>query len=209
MRMRPSADVRAPGLYQTVDPVATPALAISNTRIAGFIGLSQRGPMNEPIRISSWDDYVAIFGYEDRHYMSDSVHAFFRNGGTTCWICRIAHNAPRGQLPTLDQASCAEHVQIDDWNKPSLKILALNEGEWGNNIWFKCQHSTGAQALLIRDLDVGAGEAHVNVTRGFEVGALVRIYDRENSDYVVITEVADKLIKWSTSTPVNRKHRAA
>jgi phage tail sheath protein FI len=47
------------------------------------------------------------------------------------------------------------------------------------------------------------------VTRGFEVGATVRIYDRENSDFVVITEVGDKIIKWSTETPVNRRHRAA
>jgi phage tail sheath protein FI len=37
----------------------------------------------------------------------------------------------------------------------------------------------------------------------------VRIFDRENSDYVVITEVGDKLIKWATDTPVNRRHRAA
>jgi len=47
------------------------------------------------------------------------------------------------------------------------------------------------------------------VTRGFEVGSLVRIFDRENSDYIVITEIQDKLIKWSTNTPVNRRHRAA
>jgi hypothetical protein len=70
-------------------------------------------------------------------------------------------------------------------------------------------HSTGASALLTRDLDVGAGEAHVNTVRGFEVGSLVRIYDKENSDYVVLTEVSDKLIKWSKETPVNRRHRAA
>src|SRR6185295_8360893 len=64
-------------------------------------------------------------------------------------------------------------------------------------------------ALLTRDLDIGQGEAHVNSTRGFEVGALVRIYDRENSDFVVISEVKDKLVKWGIETPVNRRHRAA
>ncbi len=62
---------------------------------------------------------------------------------------------------------------------------------------------------MTRDLDIGSGEAHLNQTRGFEVGALVKIYDRENADYVVISEVGDKLIKWSTATPVNRRHRAA
>jgi len=209
MRMRPSADPRAPGIYQTFDSVAPPPLSIANTRIAGFAGITQKGPMNEPTRLSNWDEFVEIFGYTRDSYTSDSVYGFFKNGGTDCWVVRVAHTAPPDELPQIDHAACAEHVQVDDWNKPSLKIRALNEGMWGNTIWFRCVHAPGAQALLTRDLDIGSGEAHVNTTRGFEVGALVRIYDRENSDFVVITEVGDKLIKWSTETPVNRRHRAA
>ena len=209
MRMRPSADPRAPGIYQSFDPVAPPPLSIANTRICGFAGMTQKGPMNEPTRLSTWDEFLEIFGYSSESYTSESVHGFFRNGGTDCWVVRVAHNAPHGEDPQMEHASCAEHVQADDWSKPSLKIRALNEGTWGNLIWFRCVHTPGAQALLTRDLDIGSGEAHVNVTRGFEVGSLVRIYDRENSDFIVITEMEDKLIKWSTSTPVNRRHRAA
>ncbi|MDQ3364229.1 MAG: phage tail sheath subtilisin-like domain-containing protein [Myxococcota bacterium] len=207
--MRPSADPRAPGIYQSFDSIAPPPLSIANTRIAGFVGLTQKGPMNEATRLSNWDEYVETFGYTPDSYTSDAVHGFFRNGGTDCWVVRVAHCAPAGELAGMDHAACAEHVQIDDWNKPSLKIRALNEGSWGNMIWFRCVHTAGAQALLTRDLDIGHGEAHVNVTRGFEVGSTVRIYDRENSDFVVITEVGDKLIKWATETPVNRRHRAA
>lgn len=209
MRMRPSADPRAPGIYQTFDSVAPPPLSIANTRIVGIAGVTQKGPMNEPTRLANWDEYVETYGFTTDSYTSEAVHGFFKNGGTDCWVVRIAHCAPKGELPLLEHASCAEHVQIDDWNKPSLKIRALNEGTWGNMIWFRCIHAPGAQALLTRDLDIGSGEAHVNVTRGFEVGGLVRIYDRENSDYIVITEVGDKVIKWSTETPVNRRHRAA
>ncbi len=209
MQMRPSADPRAPGIYQSFDTVAPPPLSIANTRIAGFVGTTQKGPMNEPTRLKNWDEFSETFGYSSESYTSDSVYGFFRNGGTDCWVVRVAHNAPPGEDPQMEHASCAEHVQIDDWSKPSLKIRALNEGTWGNLVWFRCVHTPGAQALLTRDLDIGAGEAYVNVTRGFEVGALVRIFDRENSDYIVITEVHDKLIKWSTNTPVNRRHRAA
>ena len=209
MRMRPSADPRAPGIYQSFDTVAPPPLSIANTRIAGFVGTTQKGPMNEPTRLKNWDEFIETFGYSTDSYTSDSVYGFFRNGGTDCWVVRVAHNAPPGEDTLMEHASCAEHVQVDDWSKPSLKIRALNEGTWGNLIWFRCVHTPGAQALLTRDLDIGAGEAYVNVTRGFEVGALVRIFDRENSDYIVITEIQDKLIKWSTNTPVNRRHRAA
>jgi hypothetical protein len=210
MRMRPTADPRAPGIYQTFDTVVPPPLSIANTRITGIVGITQKGPMNEAVRLANWDEFVEIFGAPVADaYTADSVYGFFKNGGTDCWVVRVAHNPPKGEVAGLDHAACAEHVQVDDWDKPSLKIRALNEGTWGNTIWFKCVHESGAQALLTRDLDIGSGEAHVNATRGFEVGSTVRIYDRENSDFVVITEVGDKLIKWASETPVNRRHRAA
>jgi uncharacterized protein len=209
MRMRPSADQRAPGIYQTYDPVVIPPMSIANTRIAGFVGITQKGPMNEPTRLGNWDEFLEIFGYSQDSYASDSVYGFFKNGGTDCWVVRVAHNPARGELATLEQAASAEHVQLDDWNKPTLKICALNEGSWGNAIWVRCAHAPAATALLISDLDIGAGEAQVNTTRGFEVGSTVRIYDRENSDFIVIAEVGDKRIKWSTETPINRRHRAA
>ncbi len=209
MLMRPSADIRAPGIYQSFDSVAPPPLSISNTRIAGFVGVTQKGPMNEATRLQNWDEFIEIFGYTDDSYTSNAVYGFFKNGGSDCWVVRIAHTAPQGELPGMEHASLAEHVQVDGWSKASLRICALNEGAWGNSIWFRCAHAPGAQALLTRDLDIGSGEAHVNSTRGFEVGSLVRVYDRENSDYIVITEIADKLVKWASATPVNRRHRAA
>ncbi len=209
MRMRPSADPRAPGIYQTFDAVAPPPLSIANTRIAGFVGTTQKGPMNVPTRLQNWDEFVETYGYMTDTYTSDAVFGFFQNGGNDCWINRVAHMPKAGETEGPEHAGCAAHIQVDDWNKPSLKIRALNEGTWGNTIWFRCVHAPGAQALLTRDLDIGSGEAHVNSTRGFEVGSLVRIFDRENSDFIVITEVSDKLVKWSTATPVNRRHRAA
>jgi phage tail sheath protein FI len=209
MRMRPSADQRAPGIYQTYDPVATPPMQIANTRITGFVGITQKGPMNEPTRLGNWDEFLEIFGYTQDSYTSDSVYGFFKNGGTECWVVRVAHMPATGEAATIEHASSAEYIQLDDWNKPTLRISALNEGSWGNAAWVRCAHAPGAQALLTRDLDIGAGEAQVNTTRGFEVGSTVRIYDRENSDFVVLTEVGDKLIKWGTETPVNRRHRAA
>lgn len=207
--MRPTAEMRPPGVYAAFADPVRPALEIADTRTAGFVGLTLKGPLNVPTRIANWDEFVETFGYTPEHYLSDAVYAFFRNGGAACYVVRVAHVPRDGEPLGVDHAACAEHVQVDDWNKPSLRIRALNEGRWGNSIWVKSVHATGATALLTRDLDVGAGEAHVNTVRGFEVGALVRIYDKENSDYVVLTEVRDKLIRWGKETPVNRRHRAA
>src|SRR5215510_1124852 len=111
MRMRPSADPRAPGIYQTYDQVVIPPMSIANTRIAGFVGITQKGPMNEPTRLANWDEYLEIFGYTQGSYTSDAVFGFFRNGGTDCWVVRVAHNPPRGEQAKPDHAACAEHVQ--------------------------------------------------------------------------------------------------
>ena len=86
MRMRPSADPRAPGIYQTFDTVAPPPLSISNTRIAGFVGTTQKGPMNVPTRLANWDEFLETFGYSLDSYTSDSVYGFFKNGGTDCAV---------------------------------------------------------------------------------------------------------------------------
>lgn len=207
--MRPSAEMRPPGVYPAVAEATVSKLEIADTRIVGFVGLTQKGPIDTPRRIGNWDEFVETYGYTPDHYLSDTVEAFFRNGGTTCYVVRVAHCPRDGSIPGIEHAASSERIIKDDWQKPSLRVAALNEGLWGNDIWVKCAHATGAKTLLTLDLEVGAGEAQVSSSRGFEVGALVRIYDRENEDYVVLTEVGEKLLRWSPETPVNRKHRAA
>src|ERR1700759_657332 len=111
MRMRPSADPRAPGIYQTYDQVVIPPMSIANTRIAGFVGITHKGPMNEPTRLRNWDEFLEIFGYTQDSYTSDSVYGFFKNGGTECWVVRGGHQPARGELATMDQAASAEPIQ--------------------------------------------------------------------------------------------------
>jgi phage tail sheath protein FI len=207
--MRPSADLRPPGVYLAPADLKITALEMADTRITGFLGLTEKGPVDEPQRISNWDEFLEIYGYNSEHYLSDTIEAFFRNGGTTCYVVRVAHVPRDGGKPGLEHAAAADCTIYDDWKKPALRVRALNEGQWGNNIWVKCVQTTGARALLTRDLDVGAGAAQVSSTRGFEVGALVRIYDRENEDFVILTEIEEKTLRWSIHTPVNRPHRAA
>jgi len=190
------------------EPTVSP-LQIAETHITGFVGLTQKGPIDVPRRISSWEEFVSTYGYTAEHYLSDSIEAFFRNGGSACHVVRVARVPRNGEARTGDHAACAERVIADDWKKPALRVRALNEGRWGNNIWVGFSLSTGAESLLTRDLDVGAGEAHVSSTRGFDVGSLVRIYDRENEDFIIITEVGERELRWSAETPVNRRHRAA
>lgn len=207
--MRPSAELRPPGVYPVQAKPQRGPLQVASTDVPGFIGLARQGPLDTPVRLSSWDEFVDQFGYTADYYLSDSVEVFFRNGGAACYVVRVAHSPEPEQAVGPDHAACAELVILDDWNKQTVRVRALNEGKWGNHIWVGFEHATGARSLLTLDLDVGAGEAHVANTRGFEVGALVRIYNRESEDFVVLTEVEQKLVRWGAETPVNRRYRAA
>src|SRR5262249_41058720 len=205
----PLGDIRPPGVYVSNVDAAVRGYTTADTRITGFVGMAAKGPLDLPRRISSWDEFVDVYSASDIAHLSNAVEGFFLNGGQTCYVVRVAHRARNGTQAGPEHAYAAERISKDGWDKPTLRVRAKSEGRWGNNIWARFAHSTGAKSLLTKDLEVGSGEALVTATRGFERGALVRIYDRQNSDYVVLTEVDDRTIRWGTSTPVNRKYRAA
>jgi uncharacterized protein len=211
--MRAVREIRPPGVYPAADEPRAKPLTVSDTRVAGFVGLASRGPLDEPVLLGGWNEFLDIYGHSNESYLARAVEGFFLNGGTSCYVVRVAHRAKPGEdgkvSPGPEHASCAERVVKDGWDKPTLRVRAMNEGRWGNNIWVRFQQTTAARTLLTLDLEVGAGEARVNSVKGFERGALVRIYDRENSDYVVVTDVEDRMIKWSVATPIVRRYRAA
>ena len=49
MTTRPSTEMRPPGVYAAFTEPAKPPFEMANTRIAGFVGLSQKGPLDEPV----------------------------------------------------------------------------------------------------------------------------------------------------------------
>jgi len=211
--MRAVREIRPPGVYPAADEPRAKPLTVSDTRVAGFVGLAARGPLDEAVLLGGWNEFLDIYGHSNDSYLARAVEGFFLNGGQTCYVVRIAHRArpdADGKV-TLgpEHPVCAERIVKDGWDKPTLRVRSMNEGRWGNNIWVRFQQTTAARTLLTLDLEVGSGEARVNSVKGFERGALVRIYDRENSDYVVVTEVDDRMIRWGSATPIVRRYRAA
>src|SRR5439155_2075247 len=64
-----------------------------------FLGVTDKGPNNEPTRIGSYEQYAKTFGEADS-FMTGAVRGFFDNGGKTAYILNVA---PEGGLdPTPD-----------------------------------------------------------------------------------------------------------
>jgi uncharacterized protein len=80
-----------PGVYfETPDRDARPPVAL-RTDIAGFTGVAAMGPLDQPVRLTSWRQFESVFGGIDADaYLGYAVKAFFENGGRVCWVVRVA-----------------------------------------------------------------------------------------------------------------------
>ena len=53
---------RRPGVYLEESLLVSPSDTASTFTVACFIGVAEKGPINDPQRIDSWSDYVTLFG---------------------------------------------------------------------------------------------------------------------------------------------------
>ncbi len=169
--------------------------------IAAFFGLSDRGPIQTPTRITSWEAYQRIFGgFSQVGYMGFSVFGFFNNGGQECFIIRVAHMDDPD--PTKN-ASRASVVLKDLYARGTIEVQAVSEGSWGNKVKVAVGTPTRVhRTILLNDLYPGQNKARVDVSKGFEPGSIVRFTDGKQEAFVRLTRVDRKEIEWDPAQRV-------
>src|SRR5262249_61875967 len=93
---RPLGDIRPPGVYVSNVDAPNRGYTLADTRIAGFVGMAAKGPLDEPTRISSWDQFCDVYSNADIGHLSNAVEGFFLNGGHTCYGVPVAPPARNG-----------------------------------------------------------------------------------------------------------------
>ena len=105
MTMPAGTVARAPGVSVEWVSADVPVPAAVRTDVAGFIGLAQRGPVHQPVRLASWSQFQAVFGgYDPRGWLAYAVNGFFANGGDACWVVRVVDPAT-AQAASADLAA--------------------------------------------------------------------------------------------------------
>jgi phage tail sheath protein FI len=80
-----------PGLYYETFDASAGGINPVRTDVAAFIGIAQRGPLQEATAVTTWKQFQATFGqFIPQGYLAYSVKAFFDNGGERCHIVRVA-----------------------------------------------------------------------------------------------------------------------
>lgn len=79
-----------------------------STSSAAMVGIAERGPINKPVLVTSWEQFINTFGgYIAAGYLAYAARAFFDNGGAVLWVNRIAHldNPTDKSTLTADKSS--------------------------------------------------------------------------------------------------------
>ena len=115
-----------PGIYFERADLGRRGISAIRTDVPGFVGITEKGPLDTPWRLESWEQFRSVFGgFTPQSYLAYAVRGFFENRGEACYVVRIADIA---------SAKKAEAALLYKTGNPSLKIIALNEGQWGNQI---------------------------------------------------------------------------
>jgi len=79
-----------------------------STSSAGMVGIAERGPINKPVLVTSWEQFVNRFGsYIPAGDLAYAARSFFDNGGQVLYVNRVAHYADptdRASLTALPAA---------------------------------------------------------------------------------------------------------
>lgn len=88
----------SPGVYvEEVEAGSRPIEGVG-TAVAAFVGLAEKGPVNEPTLVSNWTQFAETFGdFIDGSYLAHSVYGYFLNGGGNCYVVRIGADGGNGQ----------------------------------------------------------------------------------------------------------------
>lgn len=124
--------VSFPGVYIQEVPSDVHTITGVATSIAAFIGRASKGKMNQATRILSLADYVRTFGApHPQSDLANSVKLFFANGGTDCYVIRIANGGLASSV-TLNTMSGAA----------ALTVTAKAEGRWGDTVRLEVDYNT-------------------------------------------------------------------
>lgn len=111
-------------VIQEVNPTV-PGLPPVNSAVLAAFGKSQRGPLNTPTLVTSFDQYTQIFGgFVSGFELPLAMRAYYMNGGGTAYVVRAGGSG--GVAASINL--------LDTVPATTLIATASSVGTWGNAV---------------------------------------------------------------------------
>lgn len=174
--MTPGLRLGAPGVY--VAPVSDADNGLRPVRldVTGFVGVCLRGPVDVPVAVTSWTDFVNRFGGfidpadPDKKpgpgLLPYAVQVFFAQGGSKAWVSRVSPVAP-------DPSATAQFTV----GVTSAILDAASEGSWGTllDIIFEFDIAQSFRRTAAMPPVVAPGELDLPDGLALPAGSLLRV----------------------------------
>jgi phage tail sheath protein FI len=180
-----------PGVYVREIPSGARPIAGVSTSNTAFIGVFERGPVNQAVRVTSYGEFERVFGglfapgeasYAVRHY--------FMNGGTVAFIVRV----------TAGTGAAAAAVTLQDETPEDAMVAeAASEGAWGNALAVGIASAAGATdtfTLLVREFDNGRvvrEEAFIDLSTDANAPRFGQTVVNRDSQLISVDQTASRL----------------
>jgi Bacteriophage tail sheath protein len=179
---------RAPGIF--IEEVSSGSRPITpvGTSTAAFIGTARKGPVNVATLITSFAQFDQTFGAPyrvtstDRHYLAYAVRHFFEQGGSRCYVVRIAHYNDVNVASSLQATAAARNFDGVAPNggavSPALSVRAIAPGEWGRDLTVSIAPTSRFSVLLAAPIaNVATTQIALASTDQVQVGSLLWIVE--------------------------------
>ncbi len=178
------AEYFSPGVYVEEYDNSPRSVEGVGTSTGGFVGLAEKGPTKgAPLLVTNFKSFQKQFGgylseytHGEYRFLANSVEQFFTNGGTRCYVSRVAP----------DDATCASKKM------GILKVTAANEGKWGNRILISLKTVIKRKMQLLENVSGNVYKA--KSVEGFREGDVVEF----NGEYNRISMIYDEQVTFET-----------
>jgi uncharacterized protein len=154
----------SPGVYvEEVEAGSRPIEGVG-TAVAAFVGLAEKGPVNEPTLVSNWTQFSEAFGgFVPDTYLAHAVYGYFLNGGGNCFVVRIGSGSNgKGRAPKAiagpAEAGLAGFKVTALANAPRNKTISVEVADPGG------ESPPEDQFKLVINLDGKPTETYDNVS---------------------------------------------
>lgn len=193
------AEYLSPGVYvEEFESGGKPMEAVG-TSTAGFVGLAMRGPVEGvPQLITNFSDFKRTYGgylseneFGEYRFLAYAVEHFFVNGGSRCFVARVAPN----------DAKCSQGVALSA-SAPVMTVAAKNPGVWGDDIRVVLTPASKAKTQILEIIENG-GEKKYRVKNGagFNPGDVVVYTDKTASVYNRVVKNQDNVMTFAQAFP--------
>lgn len=186
------AEYLSPGVYvEEFESGAKPMEGVG-TSTAGFIGLAERGPVEGvPQLITNPADFKRTYGgylseneFGDYRFLAYAVDQFFLNGGSRCFVSRVAPG----------DAACAVGFAPSK-EEAVIRLEAKNPGIWGDNIRVVAAPASKAKTQVLEVLETTGGKRYVVKNgAGFHAGDVIAFTDQEEVTYNRVVKSQDNIL---------------